>query len=213
MIAIPKIVSLTFLFAGAFLLVQVVMPIVSFQIWQLGQSFDEESILVSPQKGTRQSVLGVSVESKNNFPAFISTNKRELPPPYTQFRISVPKLQLSDAAVFVESNDLTKGLVHLPGTALPGERGNIFISGHSAISPLIKTALFAKLIDLKKGDQITLEAEGTKFTYQIISLKVVDPKDTSVINPPDKMGRYISLMTCVPPGLNFKRLIVLGKII
>ena len=34
-----------------------------------------------------------------------------------------------------------------------------------------------------------------------------------VLNPPDNKGRYITLMTCYPPGLNFKRLIVLGKMI
>lgn len=213
MIAIHKIVSLSFLFLGVFILIQVVMPIVSFEIWELGQKFDNETTLVSPQKG--QLVLGVSIESKDNFPAFVSSLKREIAPSYTQFRINVPKLKLSEITVLVDSNDLTRGLVHLPGSALPGERGNVFISGHSAVTPLIslKTAFFSKLSDLKKGDEIIVEAEGTKFTYQVIDLRAVDPKDTSVISPPDKMGRFITLMTCVPPGLNFKRLVVLGKII
>jgi LPXTG-site transpeptidase (sortase) family protein len=40
----------------------------------------------------------------------------------------------------------------------------------------------------------------------------VDPKDVSVINPPDGSGRYLTLMTCVPPGFNAKRLIVLAKL-
>lgn len=215
MIAIPKIISLSFLFIGVFILVQVVMPMIHFQIWQLGQRFDNRSILVSPRRGDNQAILGISIQTKDNFPAIVSTLKRESAPSYTQFRLSVPKLKLSEVTVNVDSNDLTKGLVHLPGSALPGERGNVFISGHSASTPLIsfKTAFFSKLTDLKKGDEIVVEAEGTKFTYQVVDFKVVDPKDLSVINPPDKMGRYISLMTCVPPGLNFKRLIVLGKIV
>lgn len=215
MIAIPKIASLSFLFFGVFILIQIIMPIMSFQIWQLSQEFDSNTILVSPQRSGSQSVLGISIESRDNFPAFVSSNKREEPPLYTQFRVSVPKLKLIDTTVYVESNDLTKGLVHLPGSALPGERGNIFISGHSASSPLLllKIAAFSKLQDLKKGDEIIIEAEGTKFTYQVVSFKVVDPKDTSVIIPPDKMGRFVTLMTCVPPGLNFKRLVVLGKML
>lgn len=215
MIALPKIISLTFLLAGVFILIQVIMPIISFQIWELSQKFDKGSILVSPKGGGSSSVLGISIESKDNFPAFVSTLKRESPAPFTQFRLTVPRLKLSKIDVNVDSNDLSSGLVHLPGSALPGERGNIFISGHSALPSLVslKTAFFSNLQNLKKGDEIVVEAEGTKFTYRVIELKVVDPKDLSVIAPPDNMGRFISLMTCVPPGLNFKRLVVLGKMI
>ena len=66
---------------------------------------------------------------------------------------------------------------------------------------------------IKEGDQIEVEAMGTKFTYQVTELKIISPSDVSVINPPDPLGRFISLMTCVPPGLNLKRLVVLGKMI
>ena len=91
----------------------------------------------------------------------------------------------------------------------------MFISGHSALIQFfnLKQALFANLTDLKKGDQIIIEAGGTKFKYEVSGFKIVDPKDLSVITAPEPQGRYISLMTCVPPGLNFKRLVVLGKMI
>ena len=106
-------------------------------------------------------------------------------------------------------------MIHLPGSALPGEKGNIFISGHSALNRFfsLKNALFANLLDLRKGDEIVVERLGVKYRYEVYELKVVDPGNTSVINAPDSVGRYISLMTCVPPGLNFKRLVVLGKMI
>ncbi len=124
-------------------------------------------------------------------------------------------MNINDATVKVDSNDLSESLAHLPGSALPGEKGNVFISGHSALSRLfsLKTVLLANLSDLKKGDKIMINAAGAKFIYQVIELKVVDPTDLSVINPPDTKGRFITLMTCVPPGLNFKRLVVLGKMI
>lgn len=215
MIATTKFFSLGFLFLGMFILMQVVLPIVSFQLWELGQKIENNTDFVSPQSGGGQSVLGVSIENKDNFPALVSSNKRLTSSPYSRFSISVPKLKIDGLSVDVDSNDLSGGLVHLPGVSLPGERGNVFISGHSALSPLfsLKKAAFAKLQDLKKGDRIILEAEGTEFIYEVEMLKVVDPKDLSVINPPDKMGRYVTLMTCVPPGLNFKRLIVLGKML
>ncbi len=214
MIAIPKLISLGFLSMGIFVLMQVILPLASFQIWMIGQKYSN-SALISPNQSMGGQVLGVSILNKDNFSSFISNFVRETKPNYSQFKLSILKLKIEEVTVFVDSNDLSKGLIQLPGSAMPGEKGNIFISGHSALSPLFsfKTAIFARLTDLKKGDEILVEAGGTKFEYLVTELKVVDPNDLSVIPPPDKLGRYISLMTCVPPGLNFKRLIVLGKMI
>lgn len=208
-----KIISLGFLAGGIFLLMQVILPIISFQIWMMGQKINNQ-VLISPRQSNSQ-VLGISVQNKNNFPAFISSLKRETKPNYDSFYLSVPKLKIEKEDVLVDTNDLSKSLAHLPGSALPGEKGNVFISGHSASSPLfsLQKAIFSRLSDLKKGDQIVVETPGSKFVYEIIGFKVVDPTDLSVLVPPDTQGRYISLMTCVPPGLNFKRLVVLGKMI
>lgn len=207
-----KFVSFSFLSVGIFILMQAILPIISFQLWAMGQTINNQ-VLVSPAKMSGQ-VLGVSVEDKDNFPAFISS-ARTSEHTYDKFYLSVPKLKIQNANVYVDSNDLSKGLAHLPGSALPGEKGNVFISGHSAIRPSfsIKQALFSNLTDLKVKDQIIVDTPGSKFIYEVIGFKIVDPSDLSVISAPDTVGRYISLMTCVPPGLNFKRLVVLGKMI
>lgn len=212
MIAASKLISISFLAIGIFILMQVILPVVSFQVWQLGQKYQNQ-ILISPKNSGQ--VLGISVQKKDNFPAFVSSLVRETQPNYEMFTLSVPKLKMEKNNVFVDSNDLTRGMVHLPGSALPGEKGNVFISGHSAVSRFFagQNAPFAKLADLKKGDEIVVEAGGSKFTYKVIGTEVVDPADLSVIPPPDERGRYVSLMTCVPPGLNLKRLVVLGKML
>lgn len=211
MIVAPKLISLAFLSIGIFVLMQIILPLVSFQVWAIQQKYQNQ-LLISPNRSNQQ-ILGVSIQNKDNFPAFVSSLTRETRPNYDQFFLSVPRLKMERNDVFVDSNDLVKGMVHLPGSALPGEKGNVFISGHSAFSRFIsgQNAPFAKLSDLKKNDEITVEAGGSKFIYKVVDIKVVDPSDLSVIAVPDKQGRYISLMTCVPPGLNFKRLIVLGK--
>lgn len=213
MIAYRKILPLTFIFAGVFFLMQVILPIVSFKIWEVGQTIDN-NILISPQTENEGEVLGISISNSNNFSAFISQRQRDFKPNYSKFDITIPRLKVEDTEVFLDSNDLQLGLVHLPGSTLPGERGNVFISGHSAGSAFFsfKKVYFSKLADLKKNDEIIINAGGSKFVYRVIGLKVVDPKDLSVINPLDEQGRYITLMTCVPPGLNLKRLVVLGKI-
>lgn len=206
-----KLIPLFFLSLGVMLLMQIVMPLASFKVWEFGQKLNSQN-LFSPLKSNEQ-VLGISVQNKDNFSSFVSNLKRDSRPSYSQFSISIPRLNLKNQVVEVDSNDLSKGLIQLPGSALPGEKGNLFISGHSAVSPLFsfKAAPFAKLTDFKKGDIIEVSAGGTNFTYQVVGIKVVDPSDLSVIPAPDEIGRYISLMTCVPPGLNFKRLVVLGK--
>ncbi len=208
-----KLIPTFFLSIGIFLLMQVVAPLVSFEAWEIGQKINSRT-LVSPVKSSEQ-ILGISVQDRNNFPAFISSLKRETQPNYDRFSLSVPKLKIDKMDVLVDTNDLSKSLAHLPGSALPGEKGNVFISGHSALSQLfaLKSVPFSKLSELKKGDQIIVETPGSKFTYEVSDFKVVDPTDLSIIEAPEIQGRYISLMTCVPPGLNLKRLVVLGKMI
>lgn len=208
-----KLIPLGFLSVGVIILMQVILPVVSFQVWWFQQRFNNQ-ILISPQR-SGSAVLGISVKNKDNFPAFVSSLTRATQPNYSQFQLSVSKLKLDQSIVYVDNNDLSKGLSQLPGSAMPGEKGNVFISGHSGLSPLlgVKNAPFARLTDLKEGDEIFIEAANTKFTYKVIEIKVVNPGDLSVIAPPDTLGRYISLMTCVPPGLNLKRLVVLGKMI
>lgn len=206
-----KFISLVFLSIGIFILIQVIAPIVAFEVWMIGQRMNNQ-LLVSPKKTDKQ-VLGVSIQNKNNFPAFISTQKRDSLP-YSEFQMTVPRLNIKNETVYVESNDLSQGLIQLPGSALPGEKGNVFISGHSAISRLFnKNAIFARLSEMKKGDKITVEAAGAAFVYEVSEIKIVDSADLSVILPPESVGRYISLMTCVPPGLNLKRLVILGKMV
>lgn len=214
MIGSAKFISLGFLAVGVFVLMQVFLPILSFQLWEIGQNYGN-SRLITPHTSNNTQILGVSIEQKDNFSTFISSIKRETKPNYDQFQLSVPKLNISQTIVGVDSNDLSKYLAHLPGSALPGEKGNVFISGHSALSQFfsMKKAVFANLPSLKKGDQIEVLAAGAKFSYFVLELKIVDPKDLSVINPPDSSGRYLTLMTCVPPGLNTKRLTVLAKMI
>lgn len=209
-----KVVPVGFISIGVFLLMQVILPVISFQLWELSHQF-ENRLLINPTPPKDSKVLGISIQNYNNFPSFFSTLSRSTLAKYPEFTLTVPRLKIEKSTVLVDSNDLSNNLAHLPGSALPGEKGNVFISGHSALSPLLnlKKAPFGNLTDLKKGDEIIIEAVGVKFKYRVIETKVVDPKELSIITPPEPLGRYISLMTCVPPGLNYKRLVVLGKML
>ncbi len=211
-----KIISLISLGLGIFLLIQVGMPILSFKLWEI-TSYNENVALISPNPES-SSIQGVSVETvENNFPAFISKNQRTTPAAFSEFSLSIPSIKIENASVVVDINSFEENLAHLPGSALPGEKGNIFITGHSSLPQFFKPgnykAIFANLPNVKKGEKILIQYGGQKFEYIVQGLKVVDPKELWVINPPDNEGRYLSLMTCVPPGLTLKRLIVLAKLI
>lgn len=213
MISSIKVVPLLFLAIGIFLLMQILLPLASYQIWEMTLKYSNR-LLISPQ--SQSQVLGVSIENRDNFPAIYSILKRDIKPNFSQFNLSINKIGLEDVPVLVDSNDFSQSLAQLPGSALPGEKGNLFITGHSATGFLFNNkqkAYFAKLPDIKKGDEILINAGGTNFKYKVIELKIVSPNDLSVIYPVDNLGRYISLMTCVPPGINTKRLVVTGKMI
>lgn len=207
MMIFSKIIPLLFLIVGFFLIWQVTAPIVAYRIWER-QNIRPDTVLVSPVTSS-SNILGVSIQNSDNFPAIVSSADRTEKPGYNFFELTVTRLKIESVKVLVDSNDLSSGPVHLPGSALPGERGNVFVSGHSGI----KGAIFAKLADLKKDDSIIIEVKGVEFRYRVIGMKVVDPDDLSVVSPPDQQNRYLSLMTCVPPGLNIKRLVVLAKLV
>lgn len=209
---------LTLLGLGVFVLMQVVTPFLAFKAWEVF-ALDQNQLLVDPHAGSinyQENVLGVSIENLGDFPAFV-THDPSAPAPYADFKLSVPSINLSEVLVKTNSNNFDENLAQLPGTAFPGERGNVFISGHSSVvenfqlgSP--QKAWFVDLPKIKKGDTITVEVLGQSFVYTVSGLKIVDPKDIGVIKPPDNEGRYLTLMTCVPPGFNAKRLIVLAKL-
>ncbi len=200
-----KLLSFLILIIGVGLLSQVVIPIVNFNLLTRSLAFDDR-LLVSPQ---------LSLQQEGGFPQIISNTKRAYAPSYSNFKLSVPDLKINDGLVYVESNDLNLGLIHMPGSALPGEKGNVFISGHSLLPVFEKggVGIFARLPEAKIGQIVSVTVLGTKYNYKISQIKVINPTDLSVISPPDSSGRYLTMMTCVPPGLNTKRLVVLAKMI
>lgn len=134
-----------------------------------------------------------------------------------EFLITIPKLEVTKAKVAVDSTNFQKHLAHFPGTAIPGEVGNSFITGHSVlpqfVDPKNYLAIFTNLSKLEVGDSIEVEIEGKTLHYIVQYSKVVNPKDTSVLLPISKTGKNLTLMSCVPPGTSLKRLVVITSLI
>ncbi len=135
----------------------------------------------------------------------------------TNFNISIPKLRIKSATVSVDTLAFYNSLSHFPGSALPGEVGNVFITGHSVLPQFTDTSnyrtIFSKLPDLEIGDTIDVDLDGKNYQYIVQYKKIVDPKDLSVLAPISKNAKNLTLMTCVPPGTSLKRMVIISSLI
>lgn len=103
---------------------------------------------------------------------------------------------------------------NIPGAnARPGERGNFVLSGHSSNDWLDDgdyKFIFARLEQMKVGDVIYVNYNGTRYTYNITRMVVVKPTDVAALTyPTDKPE--ITLITCTPLGTALNRLLVFGE--
>ena len=150
-----------------------------------------------------------------------SVNQSVIPKPIVNSAVSnliIPKISVNapiiwDIAGEEITQNLENGVVHYKGTALPGNPGNVFITGHSSYylwSPGSFKSVFAILDKLSSDDLIYIQYKGINYTYKVTSQKIVGPDDVSVLEQTasDKM---LTLMTCTPVGTNLQRLIIIAR--
>jgi len=120
----------------------------------------------------------------------------------------------STEAVFQEA--LLDGVVHYPGTALPGEFGNVYIFGHSSDYRWSKgkyKTIFALLTEIKTGDDILLtNREGIPYHYIVTGTSIVSPTDTHVLDQQGRTKKLLTLQTSYPLGTALKRFLVLAEL-
>jgi LPXTG-site transpeptidase (sortase) family protein len=132
---------------------------------------------------------------------------------------NIPLVEVTDASLLREDwktfeKDIQEGLrfgvVRYPGTAVPGQVGNIFITGHSSFQPWDPGRykdVFALLPTLDIGDEYSIYYNGRLHRYKINDKFEVRPSNVTVLDQPT--NAYMStLMTCVPVGTNISRLIL-----
>ena len=109
----------------------------------------------------------------------------------------------------VGSDILTKGIGHLPETSLPvgGKSTHSVLAGHSGMS---NARLFTDLTKLNEGDAFIIHVYNRDLYYTVDQIKKVAPTDTSDLQIVDGED-YVTLVTCVPVGVNSHRLLVRGK--
>jgi len=104
--------------------------------------------------------------------------------------VHIPRVGVS--SVIIEGSDeqdLALSVGHIPGTAIPGQDGNVALAAH-------RDSFFRGLEKIRQGDDILLTTpQGTQL-YEVDSTRVVMPKDVYVL---DDVGRpVLTLVTCYP---------------
>jgi sortase A len=89
----------------------------------------------------------------------------------------------------VDDSTLRFGLGHIPGTALPGESGNIGIAGH-------RDTFFRPLAKIREDDEITVKTLHADYRYIVDTIRIVNPDDIAVLD--DTGTPTLTLVTCYP---------------
>lgn len=138
-------------------------------------------------------------------------------PPSAEPRLIIPKIQVNAPVVYDEPSTqefrvqraLERGVVHYGSTPVPGQSGNAVFVGHSSNTYWARGGykfVFALLNKLTPEDEIIMDYQSKRYHYKVNEVKEVKPTDFSVLNPHNQPT--ISLITCVPPGTSWRRLVV-----
>ena len=105
-------------------------------------------------------------------------------------RVEIPRLGVS--AVVRAGNDartLRLAVGYIPGTALPGEAGNVGLAGH-------RDTFFRQLRDIRPDDEIRVATPDGTFSYRVERTLIVNPTDVWVLDPTSTAT--LTLVTCYP---------------
>mgnify|MGYP001233872424 CR=1 FL=1 len=207
---------------GIFAILSVLYPILGFQFFYSGRFKKIVSPVSSNFYNQDSNIGGITADYTQLSSWFIQdknqdvSQSKELTPENGQkYYISIPKLGINNAEVQIGSMDLKKSIIHYPQTAMPGQKGNTVIFGHSVLpqffNPKSYLTIFSTLFKLKAKDQIFIKYDNVNYTYSIEDIYEVKATDFSVLDQRYD-GRFLTLVTCYPPGTYIKRLVVKAKI-
>lgn len=123
--------------------------------------------------------------------------------------VSIPRINVA-IPLFDTTDDslLQVGATVVQGTSYPtgGANTHAVIAAHSGLPD---RELFTNLEEVKVGDEFVLTVLGEKLAYQVETIRVVKPDDTSSLQI-EANRDLVTLLTCTPYMINTDRLLVTG---
>ncbi len=122
--------------------------------------------------------------------------------------IEIPAIGLTaDMWEGIRLSTLNNGPGHWPGTAMPGQAGNVVVAGHR----VSHHADFRRVDRLVPGDDVVMTTADGRFDYQVVSTEVVQPDALWIVDQtPDSTA---TLFACHPPGSVSERIVVHLKLV
>jgi sortase A len=210
---IVRLIANILILGGFVILGYTYLPIVAGEAWYQIMKFRHMTYSLTAPKPVQGSV----------FEQYLKSGPISLQPVNSDFSILIEKIgvtapivknvSVSDEDAYMSALD--GGVAHAVGTALPGERGNIYLFAHSSIGFFRFSkyaAVFNLLRKLDKGDKIHLYYQNKDYVYEVLGKEVVDGWNTyplirTVLEP------TLTLQTCDPPGTTFNRLVVTSRLV
>jgi LPXTG-site transpeptidase (sortase) family protein len=127
---------------------------------------------------------------KAGAPARLARKKQTPADPLAIGRVEIRRLGV--AAIVREGADeetLERAVGLVPGTAHPGEGGNVVLAAH-------RDTFFRPLQRIQLDDTIRLVVPGKTYEYRVDSMEVVEPTDTHVLE--SSTSEHLTLVTCYP---------------
>jgi len=124
--------------------------------------------------------------------------------PYIELgTIEIPKIGITKTLLEgISLNTLDRGPGHWPGTAMPGQVGNLVVAGHrtSHDKP------FRNIDQLAIGDQVIFTTADGRFVYEVTGTTIVKPDAMFIID--QTSTPTATLFACHPPGSTKQRIVV-----
>lgn len=140
---------------------------------------------LAPASPTARDIAAASFTIQDPSESSAAAGPREL-----RGLIEIPRLGVSAPIATGDDEDtLARAVGHIPGTAYPGEPGNVGLAAH-------RDGYFRPLEDIKLNDEILIKTMEGTHRYRVLWKQVVEPTEVPVLYPTDKPS--LTLVTCYP---------------
>lgn len=111
---------------------------------------------------------------------------------------------------------LAEGIAHAKYTALPGQNGNTFMFAHSGrnfYDGLHMNVQFYLLEKLVPQDRVYIKYLDKAYIYEVTNSLKVMPNEIDYLIDQSQDYNKLTLMSCWPAGINYRRQIVEAKLV
>lgn len=186
---------------GIFLMIYPFIPQIRFELEKrLNAKVYDESYYVD-KYFTDQTAPELYISEKDHMRRVVGTDVGN--------RLIIPSIGVDIELIYDDNQDraLSKGAWVIPGSANPGESGQMVITGHRfQFTPPAKNT-FYNLDKLKTGDTFIITYDGYAYKYQVTETEEVKPENYNFEGAGSSTNEVV-LYTCTPLWTALNRLIV-----